>query len=561
LNATKLMGWARGNLAQMILRAEKGSATMKIRLERSGKVLKVHFGDIGLAQEHLEGGPFRRRYRSSRGVTFTFEKSAKVFFLCVSFDSYKDARVLSRISSGRPVAELQMLSKLAHLPCAKIYVSEVRLPDGRNVDLIDTVKFELQKVVNNVWASWWIESEVDGLRRQMKLNSLKDRLPGSYPEWGPDTAAASQAGSARNEVIFAHRVKELNPETEVPENCRKGKEPKTELAPEAKEHKEAAPERRFDPEKRPVSPPMEAAPQIDAPIVPEDRDPSEIAECDGCEELCYERELIEVKPGLHVCVSCADDDDTLRRLGLTPDEMDSFWRLMRCDWCGQPLTEVEPGRWLCPGCSLEKEVSPLPPTEQGPEVVVIESRLKDGAVRFDPLKVKGMRWLETRVDIPVGPGKVIPAGKWIIGTSAADGWRIGAEYSGAVECIWRERDRAGFDKGNIVKVDVEPSIIVPESVVIPGGMCFPASLKRRPILSKDDLTSEFKKPTATDINKAIQLLLWRCRDAEIHKDKPQGKGGFYGLDDWIAKANDDMIRELGLWCADIQELNIGTRDS
>lgn len=72
---------------------------------------------------------------------------------------------------------------------------------------------------------------------------------------------------------------------------------------------------------------------------------------------------------------------------------------------------------------------------------------------------------------------------------------------------------------------------------------------------------KFKKPTAEDVNEAIQLLLWRCRDAEIHKDTPNGKKGFYGLDDWIATANDLMIYELGMWCADIQELNIGTRDS
>lgn len=73
--------------------------------------------------------------------------------------------------------------------------------------------------------------------------------------------------------------------------------------------------------------------------------------------------------------------------------------------------------------------------------------------------------------------------------------------------------------------------------------------------------SDFRKPTAEDINRAIQLLLWRCRDAEVHQNRPQGKRGFYELDDWIAKADDLMIRELGLWCADIQELNIGMRDS
>ena len=42
---------------------------------------------------------------------------------------------------------------------------------------------------------------------------------------------------------------------------------------------------------------------------------------------------------------------------------------------------------------------------------------------------------------------------------------------------------------------------------------------------------------------------------------PKGSEDSMGVDDWIANANDDMIRELGLWCADIQELNIGTRDS
>ena len=126
---------------------------VKIRLERSGKVLKVILSRIDLDEKHLEGGLFRRRYGSSRGLTFTPEKSPKALFLYVSFDRYNDAKVLKRIGSGRPVAELQMLSKLAHLPCAKIYVSEVPLPGGRNVDLIDTVKFELRKIADGVWES------------------------------------------------------------------------------------------------------------------------------------------------------------------------------------------------------------------------------------------------------------------------------------------------------------------------------------------------------------------------------------------------------------------------
>jgi hypothetical protein len=72
---------------------------------------------------------------------------------------------------------------------------------------------------------------------------------------------------------------------------------------------------------------------------------------------------------------------------------------------------------------------------------------------------------------------------------------------------------------------------------------------------------DFKEPTANDVNNAIQLLLWRCRDAQMHRNTAKGKRGFYGLDDWIANAEDEMIRELGLWCEDIQMLNTGSRDS
>ncbi len=418
---------------------------MKIRLEKSGKFLMVLFSHAELARKDLEGGPFRRRYGSSRGMTFTFEKRSKVYFLYVSFDRYKDAKVLNRISGGRPVAELQMLSKLAHLPCAKIYVSEVPLPGGRNVELVDTVKFELRKIADGVWESRGTESEVEGLRRQMMLKSLKEGPLGSYLERGADRVFAIQP---RSETIFAHRVKEIKISP-----AKEDLPAAHELGPRGQE--KASSERVLTPVKQSddLLRDEEPEPQVNPAVVAEDRNPSEIADCDGCEELFYERELIEIKPRVYVCQSCGNDGDTLARLGLTPDEIESFWRLIRCDWCGQPLKQMEPGRWLCPGCSLEKEAAPQPS----------------------------------------------------------------------------------------------------------GNLSAPA--KRRPTYSKDELTSEFKKPTATDVNKAIQLLLWRCRDAEIHKDKPEGKGGFYRLDDWIAKANDDMIRELGLWCADIQELNIGTRDS
>jgi len=367
---------------------------MKIRLERSGKFLMVLFSHADLAKKDLEGGAFRRRYGSSPGMTFTFEKRSNVYFLYVSFDRYKDAEVLDRIRGGRPVAELQVLSRLAHLPCAKIYVTEVPLPGGRNVDLIDTVRFELRKISDGVWESRGTESEVEGLRRQMTLKSVKEGLPGFYLVCGTDRIFAIQP---RSETIFAHRVKEIKiPETEEdPPSA-----PELDPGGRGKAPAERVPgtaERSGDLQRE-----EEPSPRVNTTVVSEDRDPSEIADCNGCGELCRERELTEVKPGVYVCQSCGDDGDTLVRLGLTPDEIESFWRLTKCD---------------------------------------------------------------------------------------------------------------------------------------------------------------FKKPAAADINKAIHLLLWRCRDAEIHKDKPEGKGGFYRLDDWIAKANDDMIRELGLWCADIQELNIGTRDS
>lgn len=660
---------------------------MKIRLERSGKFLKVLFSHAELAQNDLESSLSRCRYGSSRGVTFTFETWEQGFSLYVSFDRYKDAGVLRRISRGRRVAELQMLSELAHLPGAKIYVSEVPLPDGRYVEIIDTVRLELGKIADGVWEAGGIESEIDGLRRQMTLNGLKDRLPGFYLECGKDTIVASQTGSARRETIFAHRVKELKPEPGFHENRRKDEDSTSELKSDPRWQKEAtlghvlAPkEKRADlpqageskvaplivPEKRgsdeldecdechemfdkgslfEIGPefyvcwdcwdvcgndayeglaadetigsedmtcqpdPKGGEPQADTYCTPEKRNPNENAECDGCNELFYERELIEIKPGLYVCKSCGDNDDTLRSLGLTPDEIESFERLIKCDRCGQLLTEVEPSCWLCPGC-FRIEVRPPLLTKPGHALEKrpgsIESELKDGDVRWlkfkddvtvdsrrmisvgttvlgclvskppllplfggdaavswrvefingysslvdresvEEIEPRGLpvkriaRWeetserysaaswitlktdiefapgfgfeagtrvlgyrvsegwaidfeyrtslvvpasavevggriaalkflelplLETRVDIPIGPGKIISAGKWIMGTRVADGWKIGAEYSNAVEFIWRIREKGGFDMSDIVKADVTPSIIVPNSAV------------------------------------------------------------------------------------------------
>lgn len=428
---------------------------MRICLERSERVLQVLLSDVELAKKQIQGGFFRRRYGSSRGVVFTFEKRAAGLSLYIGFGRYKDERVLSRVSRGRPVAELQMLSRLAHLPCARIYVAQVSLPDGRDVHLIDTVKFPLQEIADGFWESGGIESEVAGLRRQMTLDSLRDRLPGIYFECGPDATLAGKGRSAGSEAIFARRVKEIKLEAEIRRNLRKDKGPKTDLKVDLRCQKEAPAGHVLPAKGAPADLPPEREPRVAPPVVLEKRDPDEIAECDGCDELCCERELIEVKPGVYVCKSCGDDYATLEWMGLTTEEMERYWRLLRCDWCGQPLTAIEPGGWLCPVCFFLKSVVPPAPIdrERGLSAPVFEA----------------MRLLKTRIDIPIGPGKVIPAGTWIIGVSVADGWKIGAGCSFAVESIWRGRERAGFDKGPLVKVDIDPSMIVHPSAVTQGA--------------------------------------------------------------------------------------------
>lgn len=406
---------------------KKGGITAEIIQDRTGKRLRVLSNDAELVERHFEGGLYRCRYKCSKDLTFTFEKSKKTYFLFIGFDRHQGPEVISEISKG-----LQVLWELAHLPFATIYSQKVLLEAGREVELIDAVGFEVKKVGIGVWEAEGKESEGSCDKRRMKLESLEAEIPGVLSKKIPDPIVPSQAESPRIEVIFADRVIRIDPQKQNNETCHTDKD--------------SASERVLEPKEGSVDLPKRRGPQAEAPTLPDGRNPNEIADCDGCEELFYERELIEIKPGLYVCNSCLDDD-TLRRLGLTPDEMDSFWRLMRCDWCGQPLTEVEPDSWLCPGCFLENEVASPP----------------------SALEVEGMRWLEARIDIRIEPGKVIPTGKWIIGTRVTDGWKIGAEYSFAVESIWRLREKAGFDKSPIVKVDVEPSIIVPDSTVTPGG--------------------------------------------------------------------------------------------
>ncbi len=271
----------------------------------------------------------------------------------MSFIRYKEPAILSRIADGRSVDGLQMLLRLADLPRARIFGSMVLLPDGRSVELIDTVGFGLRKVWAGAWESEKNETEVNWRLRKMRLNRLRGELPGLFGD-----SSRGPAFAAGKELLFSN----------VPES-----------------------ERRL-----------------------RDRDPNELAHCDKCGELFHEYELTEIRPGFFGCPDCLPD--CFEETGLV----------------------------------------------------------------FVPEK-------------PPGPGT-----KARSGCSSSDGSR---------------EDR------------------------------------------------EFKKPTAEDVNKAIRLLLWRCRDAEIHAKAPEGKRGHYQLDDWIARANDDMIRELGLWCADIQELNTGSRDS
>lgn len=424
---------------------------MNIRLEGSEGVLQVLFSDFELAKKQLQGGFFRRRYGSSRGVVFTFEKRPAGLSLYIGYDRYKDERVLRRVSRGRPVAELKMLSRLAHLPYARIYVAEVLLPDGRDVHLIDTVRFPLREIADGLWESGGIESEAAGLRRRMTLDSLSDKLPELYFKCGPDTTGRS----AGIETFVARRVKEIKLETGIRENLRKAKDPNTELKVDLRCQKEAPAEPVLATKEAPADLPPEREPRVAPPVVLGKRDPDEIAECDGCDELYCERDLIEVKPGICVCKFCGDDYATLEWLGLTSEEMERYWRLLRCDWCGQPLTAIEPGGWLCPVCFLIKSVTPPAPTA------------KEGGLSAPVFEA--MRLLKTMIDIPIGPEKVIPAGTWIIGVNVADGWKIGAGYSFAVESIWRGRERAGFDKGPLVKVDIEPSMIVSPSAVTPGA--------------------------------------------------------------------------------------------
>ncbi|MGA2361066.1 MAG: hypothetical protein ABSG73_01255 [Candidatus Aminicenantales bacterium] len=331
---------------------------MEISLHRSKNLLYVLFDDDELVEKDLEAGPFRRRYGCPGGVTFTFENGEKGFSLYISFDRYKDPEILGRVTKGQSVEELQTLWELAHLPCAKIFGSNVLLVDGRSVELVDTIGFELRKVMDGLWATGESESEVDRRNRQMRLNRVRDGVPRIFRERVPGAIVTSQNESTRGEVIFTNKRTESQPGTQRNGMGQAGKDPASERALEAKEQKEAAPERTFDPKEQPVDPPTEAEQRVDAPIIREERNPSEIAECDGCEKLYWEGELTEVRPGLFLCLYCRTNPRIIADLALTDAELIGIDNRI-CDGCGtitykDDLTEVTPGGKFCVVCLLSK---------------------------------------------------------------------------------------------------------------------------------------------------------------------------------------------------------------
>jgi len=175
-------------------------------------------------------------------VTFFFQKDRETRFLCISFDDYKDPEVISEIANGEPVEEVKMLWRFANLPCAKIYSSIIRLPDGRRVELVDTVEFEIREVIDCVWETKGNESEVDQHNRLMMLNGLRDQYPGILNETAPAMTVASQTDSGMEKVVFTRGEVIFS----------------------------------------------------DSPDMP----------CDGCKEYFFVNELDEIKPGLLLCKIC-----------------------------------------------------------------------------------------------------------------------------------------------------------------------------------------------------------------------------------------------------------------
>lgn len=182
---------------------------MEIYLVKARNLLHVLFNNAEFTEKPFEGALFRRHFGAPQGVTFTFEKSEKGLFLYASFGRYKDPGVLCQITNGQPVEELQVLWKLAHLPRAKIFGSKVLLPDGRSVELIDTVGFELMKVWEGVWESEKNETEVSRRLRQMRLNRLRDEVPGIFSEKSLGAVVA-----AGKELLFSDTLTESEPGTQ-----------------------------------------------------------------------------------------------------------------------------------------------------------------------------------------------------------------------------------------------------------------------------------------------------------------------------------------------------------
>jgi hypothetical protein len=284
---------------------------MEVCLEKTKRVLRVLFSDAELAEKHFEGESFRHLYKCSGGMTFTFEKKASGLSLDISFGKSLNPRFHNPTSYFQSLEQLNMLWDIGHLPFARIHSSNIPLFLEGTAEIIDSVSFEVRKVGDGIMESKGTESEACRLKRQMRLKRLKDGNPEVYGKTAAEGEAAGQARSAEKRVIFVDDVIETEPDS--------------------------------------LFGGMRAT--ADGP-----NDPRTVAECDGCEELFFESELTEVRPGLWLCEICKTDNFAAGEHGLTLEELPSLGD-RECVECGlffgeEHMEEVEPGRWVCHDCQI-----------------------------------------------------------------------------------------------------------------------------------------------------------------------------------------------------------------
>ena len=281
---------------------------MEISLARLGRSLRVTFDDLSIAERHFRGSRFVRRYRCSRGITFTLEKCGRYSYLFVGFDGTQDLGVLYQILNRECVEELRLLWELAHMPGSRIYETRVKMLDGIEARLIDSVAFVVQKVAPCVWESNGNVPEAARFYHQVRLAGLQNGVPGTYEKIDLDSFEKQLACTVGEEILFVD---------EVMEGTR---------------------------------------PDAAKPALPEEGHPDEIGDCVGCEGLFHKGELLEARPGLWLCQFCRIDHGVAQAFGLKPGEIPGLCA-DACDECGcfmakDELTEVSPGRWLCFDCIL-----------------------------------------------------------------------------------------------------------------------------------------------------------------------------------------------------------------